>query len=165
MDKFPQCVSDGKILVKYYTPVVNLLFISDIKRQVHELSTSVYQIRGHIKGKTLLPFPQESFLSRLSPAIVSPNICRAPRILTRRSGRCGNLTGITATCCSRIISRASSSSGDTRWHENMELLEHFLHPPDDDRPRRCSARTALQSWRTGRLRALWWRSGSGRPSA
>ena len=165
MDKFPQCVSDGKILVKYYTPVVNLLFISDIKRQVHELSTSVYQIRGHIKGKTLLPFPQESFLSRLSPAIVSPNICRAPRILTRRSGRCGNLTGITATCCSRIISRASSSSGDTRWHENMELLEHFLHPPDDDRPRRCWARTALQSWRTGRLRALWWRSGSGRPSA
>lgn len=31
----------------------------DIKRQVHELSTSVYQIRGHIKGKTLLPFPQQ----------------------------------------------------------------------------------------------------------
>lgn len=39
--KFPQCVAD------------------DIKRQVHELSTSVYQIRGHIKGKTLLPFPQQ----------------------------------------------------------------------------------------------------------
>ena len=32
--------------------------ISDIKRQIHELSTTVYQIRGHIKGKTLLPFPQ-----------------------------------------------------------------------------------------------------------
>ena len=31
---------------------------SDIKKQVHELATSVYQIRGHIKGKTLLPFPQ-----------------------------------------------------------------------------------------------------------
>ena len=30
----------------------------DIKIQVHELATSVYQIRGHIKGKTLLPFPQ-----------------------------------------------------------------------------------------------------------
>ena len=30
----------------------------DIKKQVHELATSVYQIRGHIKGKTLLPFPQ-----------------------------------------------------------------------------------------------------------
>ena len=30
----------------------------DIKRQIHELSTTVYQIRGHIKGKTLLPFPQ-----------------------------------------------------------------------------------------------------------
>ena len=39
--KFPQCVAD------------------DIKRQIHELSTSVYQIRGHIKGKTLLPFPQQ----------------------------------------------------------------------------------------------------------
>lgn len=33
---------------------------SDIKKQVHELATSVYQIRGHIKGKTLLPFPQVS---------------------------------------------------------------------------------------------------------
>ena len=32
--------------------------MSDIKKQVHELATSVYQIRGHIKGKTLLPFPQ-----------------------------------------------------------------------------------------------------------
>ena len=40
LTKYPQCVAD------------------DIKRQVHELSTSVYQIRGHIKGKTLLPFPQ-----------------------------------------------------------------------------------------------------------
>ena len=40
LKKYPQCVAD------------------DIKRQVHELSTSVYQIRGHIKGKTLLPFPQ-----------------------------------------------------------------------------------------------------------
>ena len=40
MVKFPQCVSN------------------DIKRQVHELATSVYQIRGHIKGRTLLPFPQ-----------------------------------------------------------------------------------------------------------
>ena len=33
---------------------------ADIKKQVHELATSVYQIRGHIKGKTLLPFPQVS---------------------------------------------------------------------------------------------------------
>ena len=30
----------------------------DVRRQIHELSTTVYQIRGHIKGKTLLPFPQ-----------------------------------------------------------------------------------------------------------
>ena len=43
LSKYPQCVAD------------------DIKRQVHELSTSVYQIRGHIKGKTLLPFPQVRF--------------------------------------------------------------------------------------------------------
>ena len=41
LNKFPKCVAD------------------DIKRQVHELSTAVYQIRGHIKGKTLLPFPQQ----------------------------------------------------------------------------------------------------------
>ena len=40
MAKFPECVAN------------------DIKKQVHELSTTVYQIRGHIKGKTLLPFPQ-----------------------------------------------------------------------------------------------------------
>ena len=39
-------------------PPKYILYIVDIKRQVHELSTSVYQIRGHIKGKTLLPFPQ-----------------------------------------------------------------------------------------------------------
>ena len=26
--------------------------------KVHELATAVYQIRGHIKGRTLLPFPQ-----------------------------------------------------------------------------------------------------------
>ena len=44
MSKFPQCVAD------------------DIKKQVHELSTSVYQIRGHIKGRTLLPFPQGASL-------------------------------------------------------------------------------------------------------
>lgn len=38
--------------------LTSLFVISDIKKQVHELATSVYQIRGHIKGKTLLPFPQ-----------------------------------------------------------------------------------------------------------
>ena len=31
---------------------------SDIMKQVHELATCIYQIRGHIKGRTLLPFPQ-----------------------------------------------------------------------------------------------------------
>ena len=34
--------------------------VQDIRKQIHELATSVYQIRGHIKGKTLLPFPQVS---------------------------------------------------------------------------------------------------------
>ena len=34
----------------------NLLL--DIEKQVHELATAVYQIRGHIRGLTLLPFPQ-----------------------------------------------------------------------------------------------------------
>ena len=36
----------------------NLYTISDIMKQVHELATCIYQIRGHIKGRTLLPFPQ-----------------------------------------------------------------------------------------------------------
>ena len=39
---------------------ISHLFVlpSDIEKQVHELATAVYQIRGHIKGLTLLPFPQ-----------------------------------------------------------------------------------------------------------
>ena len=37
LSKFPQCVAD------------------DIKRQIHELSTSVYQIRGKIRNGILLP--------------------------------------------------------------------------------------------------------------
>ena len=53
--KFPQCVAD------------------DIKRQIHELSTSVYQIRGHIKGKTLLPFPQQGWQSK--KYFFFPRIC------------------------------------------------------------------------------------------
>lgn len=40
MLKYPHCVS------------------YDIKKQVHELATAVFQIRGLIKGRTLLPFPQ-----------------------------------------------------------------------------------------------------------
>ena len=39
----------------YYTETS---FYEDIKKQVHELSTTVYQIKGYIKGKTLLPFPE-----------------------------------------------------------------------------------------------------------
>ena len=30
----------------------------DIKKQAHDLCTTVYQIKGYIKGKTLLPFPE-----------------------------------------------------------------------------------------------------------
>ena len=73
MAKFPQCVSDGKQKFAINNQSTDQMenytnLVSDIKRQVHELSTSVYQIRGHIKGKTLLPFPQESFLSSVSRA-------------------------------------------------------------------------------------------------
>ena len=55
--KFPQCIADGMKALFYF---FRFLYVcsSDIKKQVHELATSVYQIRGHIKGKTLLPFPQ-----------------------------------------------------------------------------------------------------------
>ena len=36
-----------------------LIFFEDrALAKVHELATAVYQIRGHIKGRTLLPFPQ-----------------------------------------------------------------------------------------------------------
>ena len=31
----------------------------DIRKQNHELASTVHQIRGHIKGRTLLPFPQQ----------------------------------------------------------------------------------------------------------
>ena len=57
MAKFPQCISDGENTFGI-NQLTSLFVISDIKKQVHELATSVYQIRGHIKGKTLLPFPQ-----------------------------------------------------------------------------------------------------------
>ena len=35
-----------------------VIHISDIKKQVYELCTTVYQIKGYMKGKTLLPFPE-----------------------------------------------------------------------------------------------------------
>jgi dynein heavy chain len=53
LEKFPQCVAD------------------DIRRQVHELATAVYQIRGHIKGKTLLPFPQVTTLYKVGNSLVA----------------------------------------------------------------------------------------------
>ena len=52
LSKFPQCIADGEGVLSH-----SILF-PDIRKQIHELATSVYQIRGHIKGKTLLPFPQ-----------------------------------------------------------------------------------------------------------
>ena len=56
INKFPQCVAYGKILISLTIP--SFFPSLDIKKQVHELATAVYQIRGHIKGRTLLPFPQ-----------------------------------------------------------------------------------------------------------
>ena len=42
-----------------FPDTINIIcIISDIQKQVHELATAVYQIRGHIRGLTLLPFPQ-----------------------------------------------------------------------------------------------------------
>ena len=55
ISKFPQCVGEGK---QFKTIHYQLSVAPDIKRQIHELKTTVHQIRGHIKGKTLLPFPQ-----------------------------------------------------------------------------------------------------------
>lgn len=43
-----------------------MILLPDISKQVHELATTVYQIRGHIKGKTLLPFPQVTRNSKQS---------------------------------------------------------------------------------------------------
>ena len=31
-----------------------------MRKQAHELAETVYQMKGHIKGKTLLPFPEVS---------------------------------------------------------------------------------------------------------
>ena len=40
--------------------ICQLFLVKDYENQVHELSTTVYQIRGHIKGKTLLPLPRNA---------------------------------------------------------------------------------------------------------
>ena len=48
----------GRWLVNTKFTFFKMFELSDIKKQIHDLATSVYQIRGHIKGKTLLPFPQ-----------------------------------------------------------------------------------------------------------
>ena len=60
IEKFPRClVNDIKQQVKY---ILIAATFSDqrLLHQVHELSTTVYQIRGHIKGKTLLPLPRNA---------------------------------------------------------------------------------------------------------
>ena len=46
-------VCDGLVFFRSY--FIN----SDIRKQNHELASTVHQIRGHIKGRTLLPFPQQ----------------------------------------------------------------------------------------------------------
>ena len=73
MSKFPQCISEGSLMIVSYN--LNLFLLADIKKQVHELSTSVYQIRGYIKGKTLLPFPQVVLSGTVS--VLQPTIGRA----------------------------------------------------------------------------------------
>ena len=57
MLKYPHCVSyDIKKQVSYNDPWS--FQHCDDHDQVHELATAVFQIRGLIKGRTLLPFPQ-----------------------------------------------------------------------------------------------------------
>ena len=81
MMKFPQCVSyDIKKQVNTDTCCCRLTSLS----KVHELATAVYQIRGHIKGRTLLPFPQVTLgMQALSKPI--PIDRARERLLTRKS--------------------------------------------------------------------------------
>ena len=58
MKKFPKCIALGKHLKHRTWYTYFNVFPTDIEKQVHELATAVYQIRGHIRGLTLLPFPQ-----------------------------------------------------------------------------------------------------------
>ena len=69
MEMFPRClVNDIKQQVKHLSPikvistreVFSLRLPLKVFSQVQELSTTVYQIRGHIKGKTLLPLPRNA---------------------------------------------------------------------------------------------------------
>ena len=55
-DKSLTCIGGLKTCPYFFT-FLKLIF-ADIKKQVYELCTSVYQIKGYMKGKTLLPFPQ-----------------------------------------------------------------------------------------------------------
>ena len=55
IQKFPSCIGKGNINPMFLFSYLNF---ADIKKQVYELCTSVYQIKGYMKGKTLLPFPQ-----------------------------------------------------------------------------------------------------------
>lgn len=58
MMKFPQCVSYD-LKKQVWNGWQYMLQSHDHPlSKVHELATAVYQIRGHIKGRTLLPFPQ-----------------------------------------------------------------------------------------------------------
>ena len=59
MIKFPHCVSDGKGFSKIGSFSELIFIVLDIRKQNHELASTVHQIRGHIKGRTLLPFPQQ----------------------------------------------------------------------------------------------------------
>ena len=81
ISKFPQCVAYGKLLTSsIFQSIIPAL---DIKKQVHELATAVYQIRGHIKGRTLLPFPQVYSLRFIT--VLNIIVVREPQILMMRS--------------------------------------------------------------------------------
>ena len=58
MKKFPSCIAYGRWVDWNFSSENSDIANLDIEKQVHELATAVYQIRGHIKGLTLLPFPQ-----------------------------------------------------------------------------------------------------------
>ena len=54
LSKFPHCLSQGKLLLLCFVEM-NIL---DIKTHAQELNVAVSQVKGYIRGKTLLPFPE-----------------------------------------------------------------------------------------------------------
>ena len=63
MLKYPHCVSYD---IKKQVLQSFILSNAMVGEQVHELATAVFQIRGLIKGRTLLPFPQVNLVIRMT---------------------------------------------------------------------------------------------------